>query len=73
MTADADTPVIDPVEFHDALWMWATHEALSREGRGKDLEKAAYYIQRFAAMVDDFKDAFCRPTPQGFPEVPFFV
>ena len=72
MTADSEIPDL-PEQFHDAGWMWAVFEALSREGRGKDIEKASLYSTMFAAMVNEWRESFGEKAGPDYPDMPFFV
>ena len=72
MTADNEEPPIRMEEYHAALRAWACWEALSREGRGKDIEKASVYLSEFKSFVNEFLESFV-PDINSYPEVPFFV
>ncbi len=72
MVADSDNPTI-PEQFHDVGWMWAVFEALSREGRGKDLEKASFYSAMFNAMIVEWRESFGEKAGPDYPDMPFFV
>jgi len=72
LVADGELPDL-PDAFHDAGWQWAVFEALSREGRGKDVEKASLYSSMFAKTVQDWLDSFGEKAGPDAPGMPFVV
>jgi len=73
MADSTDLPEIVQEDLHDAIWSWACWEALSREGRGKDMEKAQKHIMRFGSILRDFMMQFGNDLAIQSPEMPFFV
>lgn len=71
MVDNSESPMI-PDQFQDSIWYWAAFRALSREGRGQDLEKASLYSTLFRAEVDNWRETFQAP-PMPYPDVPFMV
>lgn len=72
LTYDTELPDL-PAAFHDAGWQWACFEALSREGRGRDIEKAALYSTLFAKTVQDWRESFGEKAGPEYPAMPFIV
>lgn len=71
MSDVGESPLI-PAQFHDAIWQFAAFRALSREGRGKDIEKGAFYASLFSAEVANYRATLAQP-PLQYPEMPWVV